>query len=260
MRELDAAGADTWVIVPGYNEQDWIGATIDALAAQVGVELTVLVIDNASTDDTAGAVAQAGERHPQLDLRCLREDEKGTGSASDSGARHAIACGALIVLRTDADCVPDPTWARTLRAAIADEGLDLVGGNLRMRTDDGMASLVGRLIAPGAYQLIRFVGRVRPNNNDNDAYRTRFWVVPGANLGIRASTYLASGGFPRTRIEDVHEDKAIINAVRLVSDRIGYRRDAMVRFSNRRVARNGLLGVLRWYFNHGGEPREVDIR
>jgi hypothetical protein len=34
----------------------------------------------------------------------------------------------------------------------------------------------------------------------------------------------------------------------------------MVRFSNRRVARNGLLKVLRWYFNHGGRGAEVDVR
>lgn len=260
MRAADEPGHDTWVVVPGYNEQEWIGATIDALAAQQGIELTVLVVDNASTDDTAGAVAAAAERNPGLDVRCLREDEKGTGAASDSGFRHAIACGATVVLRTDADCVPDPDWACIMRAAITADGLDLVGGNLRMRTDDGMASVVGRRIAPAAYQLIRFVGRVRPNNNDNPEYRTRFWVVPGANLAIRAETYLASGGFPRTKIEDVHEDKAIVNAVRLVSDRIGYRRGAIVRFSNRRVARNGLVGVLRWYFNHGGAGAEVDIR
>ena len=260
LRAVDAPGCATWVVVPGYNEREWIGATIDALAAQDGIELTVLVVDNASTDDTAGAVAAAAERHPELDVRCLREDEKGTGAASDTGFRRAIECGATIVLRTDADCVPDPTWAATMYRALVDDGLDLVGGNLRMRTDDGMASLVGRAIAPVAYQLIRLVGRVRPNNNDNPDYRTRFYVVPGANLGIRATTYLESGGFPRTKIEDVHEDKAIVNAVRLVSDRIGYRRDAMVRFSNRRVARNGLVGVLRWYFNHGGTPVEVDIR
>jgi hypothetical protein len=34
----------------------------------------------------------------------------------------------------------------------------------------------------------------------------------------------------------------------------------MVRFSNRRVARLGLMRVLRWYFNHGGRAAEVDVR
>lgn len=260
IRDAAAPGHDLWVVVPAYNEAAWVGATIDSLARQEGVELTVLVVDNASTDDTEGAVRDAAERSPELDVRLLREDQKGTGAASDTGFRHAIAQGARVVLRTDADCVAAPDWARRMHAAI-DGGLDLVAGNLRQRADDGMGTRLGPVLVPVVLSLIRFVGRVRPNNNDNPAYRTKFVVTPGASLGIRASTYLQSGGFPRTRIEDAHEDKAIVNAVRLVSDRIGFERRALVRFSNRRVARNGLLGVLRWYFNHGGgRAAEVDVR
>ncbi len=261
MREPDEPGADVWVVVPAYNEEAWIGATVDSLARQdIAADLTVLVVDNASTDDTAGAVRAAAERNPDLDVRVLREDEKGTGAASDTGFRHAIAHGAKIVLRTDSDCVADPDWARIMVAAVDERGLDLVAGNLRQRTDDGMGTKLGPVLVPLVLNLIRFVGRVRPNNNDNPAYRTKFVVTPGANLAIRAQTYLDSGGFPRTKIEEAHEDKAIVNAVRLVSDRIGFEKRSMVRFSNRRVARNGLLKVLRWYFNHGGGGAEVDVR
>jgi glycosyltransferase involved in cell wall biosynthesis len=260
MREPGEPGCDVWVVVPGYNEEAWVGSTVDSLARQQGVEITVLVVDNASTDDTAGAVRAAAERNPDVDIRVLREDEKGTGAASDSGFRHAIAHGARIVLRTDADCVADPDWVRTMVAAVDERGLDLVAGNLRQRTDDGMGSLLGPVLVPVVLALIRFVGRVRPNNNDNPAYRTKFTVTPGANLAIRAETYLESGGFPRTSIEQAHEDKEIVNAVRLVSDRIGYEKRAMVRFSNRRVRRNGIVNVLRWYFNHGGGGVEVDVR
>ena len=261
MRDANEPGHETWVVVPGYNEEQWIGATVDSLARQdIAGELTVLVVDNASTDDTAGAVRAAAERNPGLDVRVLREEEKGTGAASDTGFRHAIAHGAEIVLRTDADCVADPDWARTMRAAVRERGLDLVAGNLRQRTDDGMGTRIGPVLVPAVLALIRFVGRVRPNNNDNPAYRTKFVVTPGANLAIRAGTYLESGGFPRTKIEEAHEDKAIVNAVRLVSDRIGFEKRAMVRFSNRRVARLGLARVLRWYFNHGGGGAEVDVR
>jgi glycosyltransferase involved in cell wall biosynthesis len=259
MREADAPGQDLWVVVPSYNEEQWIGSTIDALARQRGTEFTVLVVDNASTDDTAGAVERAAATHPKLDVRVLREEQKGTGAASDTGFRHAIAHGATLVLRTDADCVPDQDWVATMRHTL-DGGLDLVAGNLRQRTDDGMGSRIGPVLVPIVLVLIRFIGRVRPNNNDNPGYRGRFQVTPGANLGIRASTYLECGGFPRTSIEEAHEDKAIVNRVRLVSDRIGYARTAMVRFSNRRVARNGLLCVLLWYFNHGGRTSEVDVR
>ena len=36
----------------------------------------------------------------------------------------------------------------------------------------------------------------------------------GGLRGIPAELYEAAGGFPRTAIEDVHEDRALVNAVR----------------------------------------------
>lgn len=251
---------ELWIVVPAYNESAWIGSTIDALALQEGVSPTVLVVDNASTDDTATAVRVAGLRHPQLDLRVIREDEKGTGAACDTGFRHAIEHGARLILRTDADCVPAPTWAARMRDAL-DGGLDLVSGNYRARTDDGTAPLGASVITPLVYALVRFVGRVRPNNNrKGEGYRAPYILTPGGNMGIRATTYVECGGFPRTKIEDEHEDKHLVNRVRKVSSKLGYRRDALVRFSNRRAARIGIVNNLRWYLNHGGGAEVVDVR
>jgi hypothetical protein len=144
--------------------------------------------------------------------------------------------------------------------AALDGGLDMVGGNLRHRTDDGTASWAAPVLVPLIYALVRFVARVRPNNNDNPAYLVPFRLAPGACLGIRGTTYVAAGGFPRTKIEDAHEDKQLMNRARLVTSRIGYERRAVVRFSNRRVARQGIIGVLRWYLNHGGAVEQVDVR
>ncbi|ODQ99977.1 hypothetical protein BST27_07510 [Mycobacterium intermedium] len=251
---------ELWIVVPAYNESAWIGSTIDALALQKDVSPTVLVVDNASTDDTAAEVKAAGLRHPELDVRVIREEEKGTGAACDTGFRHAIKHGATFILRTDADCVPEPTWAARMRDAL-DGGLDLVGGNYRARFDDGTAPFGASVSVPLVYGLVRFVGRIRPNNNrKGEGYQAPFILAPGGNMGIRGTVYLECGGFPRTKIEDVHEDKQIVNRVRKVSSRLGYRRDAIVRFSNRRAARNGIVNNLRWYLNHGGGCEVVDVR
>ena len=249
-----------WIVVQAYNESAWIGSTIDALALQEDVSPTVLVVDNASTDDTAAAVRAAGMRHPGLDVRVIREEEKGTGSACDTGFRHAIAHGATFILRTDADCLPSPTWAARMRDALAG-GLDLVSGNYRARTDDGTAPFGATVTVPLVYGAVRLVGRIRPNNNRKDeGYQGPYVLTPGGNMGIRATAYLKCGGFPRTKIEDAHEDKLIVNRMRKVSSKLGYRRDAIVRFSNRRAARNGIVNNLRWYLNHGGGSEVVDVR
>jgi glycosyltransferase involved in cell wall biosynthesis len=257
---MTAAANELWIVVPAYNESAWIGSTIDALALQEGVTPTVLVVDNASTDDTAAAVEAAGTRHPELDVRVIREDEKGTGSACDTGFRHAIAHGATFILRTDADCVPTPAWAWRMRDAL-EGGLDLVGGNYRARTDDGTAPFGASVITPLVYGLVRLVGRIRPDNNrKGEGYLAPYILAPGGNMGIRATTYVECGGFPRTKIEDAHEDKQIVNRVRKVSSKLGYRRDAIVAFSNRRGAHNGIVNNLRWYLNHGGGSGVVDVR
>lgn len=251
---------ELWIVVPAYNESAWIGSTIDALARQEGVSPTVLVVDNASTDDTDAAVKAAGLRHPELDVRVIREDEKGTGSACDTGFRHAIENGARFILRTDADCLPEPAWAARMRDAL-DVGLDLVGGRYRARTDDGTAPFGASVTVPIVYGLVRFVGRIRPNNNGwGEGYLAPYFLVPGGNMGIRATAYIECGGFPRTKIEEAHEDKQLVNRMRKVSSKLGYRRDAIVRFSNRRAAHNGIINNLRWYLNHGGGSEVVDVR
>ncbi|MCW2960644.1 MAG: glycosyl transferase family protein [Thermoleophilia bacterium] len=256
-------GHDTWVIVPCFNEANWIRGVVDALAAQVGIELTVLVIDNASTDGTGDIALEAAAAHPGLDLRVLVETEKGTGCASDSGARCAIAAGATRILRTDGDCLPAPTWAARMADSLHPDGggLDLVGGNLRARRDDGTAPFAAAITVPVLYGLIRVVARYRPDNNQKDqGYQAPFLLAGGLNMGITASAYEASGGFPRTRIEDVHEDKELVNRVRRVSSKLGYRRDAIVHYSNRRAKQHGIIGTLRWYLNHGAGADVVDVR
>lgn len=249
-----------WIVVPAYNESAWIGSTIEALAGQEGVSPTVLVVDNASTDDTGATARAAGLRHPELDLRVIREDEKGTGAACDTGFRYAIEHGASFILRTDADCLPTPAWAARMSAAL-DGGLDLVGGNYRARTDDGTAPFGASVTVPLVYGLVRVVGRIRPNNNrKGEGYQAPYLLTPGGNMGIRATAYLECGGFPRTSIEEAHEDKQLVNRMRKVSSKLGYRRDAIVYFSNRRAAHNGIVKNLRWYLNHGGGSEVVDVR
>lgn len=251
---------ELWIVIPAYNEAAWIGSTIDALALQDDVSPTVLVVDNASTDDTAAEAKAAALRHPRLDVRVIREDEKGTGAACDTGFRHAIEHGAKFILRTDADCLPTRAWAARMRDAL-DSGLDLVSGNYRARTDDGTAPLGASLTVPLVYGLVRLVGRIRPNNNrKGEGYQAPYILTPGGNMGIRATAYLECGGFPRTKIEEAHEDKHLVNRMRKVSSKLGYRRDAVVHFSNRRAAHNGIVNNLRWYLNHGGGSGVVDVR
>ena len=107
---------------------------------------------------------------------------------------------------------------------------------------------------------MRYLGRFNPINRGTK-FLGPWTMVPGFNLGLTAAAYEASGGFPRSRIDDTHEDWEITNRVREVSERVRYRRAPLVRYSNRRAKRHGIVNVLRWYVRHDGPVlAQVDVR
>jgi glycosyltransferase involved in cell wall biosynthesis len=252
--------APLWVVVPAYNEAAGIEATLAALAGQAGPGsgVTVLVVDNASTDATAAVVTAFAAAHPAMDLRLVHEPEKGTGSAADTGFRHAIAAGATLLARTDADCLPAPDWAQAARRAFAD-GLELVAGRLLPRTDEVPLKLWERALLPAVVRAAALFGRLRPGNR-GPGYLGPYMMAAGCNLAVTAELYVRAGGFPRAAIEDVHEDRELVNRVRRLSRAYGSRRDMVVRGSVRRLRAYGLVGTLAWYLDHSVRPQVVDVR
>ncbi|MEU5691814.1 glycosyltransferase [Actinosynnema sp. NPDC020468] len=246
-----------WVVVPAYNEERGITATLEALAAQRDRDFTLVVVDNGSTDSTAAVVRAFAERNPLPRLEIVPEPEKGTGAAADTGMRHAIARGATWLARTDADCLPAPDWTARVKAAF-DSGLRLVSGQLLPRTDEGLPA-VTRWVLVAAVEIASVFGRFRAGNRD-PRYLGPYVMTAGCNMAVTAELYELAGGFPRSRIEDLHEDRALVNAVRLHTDRYGLRRDVVVRGSSRRARAWGLRNTLAWYADHRYRPDVVDIR
>ncbi len=246
---------DLWVVVPAFNEEKSIGSTLRRLAEQTDAAFTVVLVDNGCTDATVSAARAAASG---LDLRVVEEPLKGTGAAADTGVRFAIAHGATHIARTDADCLPARDWVAATRAGFH-SGLELVSGPLRPRTDEFRLAWWERRLLPAVVSTAATFGRWRPGNRDR-AYLGPYRMMPGCNLAITAELYERCGGFPRTRIEDVHEDRALVNRVRRVSDAYGLRRDMVVFGSVRRLRAYGLVGTLAWYADHHYRPTIVDIR
>ena len=246
------------VVVPARDEAHGIGATLAALRAQSDGDFDLVVVDNGSSDGTADVVRRAARAWGMTRWRIVEEQQKGTGAAADTGMRAAAAAGATLLARTDADCLPAPDWTARVRAA-ADDGLELVAGRLLPRTDDRPVPVVRQAVLSAAVTVASTFGRFRPGNRD-PGYLGPYVMTPGCNMAITADLYERAGGFPRTAIEDVHEDRALVNAVRRLTTAYGARRDVVVRASTRRAHAWGLVRTLGWYADHRYRPEVVDIR
>jgi glycosyltransferase involved in cell wall biosynthesis len=247
-----------WVVVPLYNEAAGIRPTLATLATQHDRDFTLVAVDNGSTDGSADVVWRALSTSSIARWHVIHEPQKGTGAAADTGFRFAIEAGATHIARTDADCLPDPGWISAVRAGFA-SGAEMLAGTIRPRLDEeplrfGEATFLRLVVAVGAW-----FGRVRPANRDR-RYLTGYVMVAGNNLAITANLYRRCGGFPRSAIEDIHEDLALVNAARLITPNIVHRSDMVVLNSLRRLRWWGLWRTVLWYWDHRWRPDEVDIR
>jgi glycosyltransferase involved in cell wall biosynthesis len=248
-----------FVVVPFLDEARGITPTLEALARQTDADYSLVLVDNGSTDRTREVIEAFRRQHPRLEVETIDEPEKGTGAAADTGFRHAIARGAWAVARTDADCVPRDDWIEQIKVALEGRDLELVAGAIKPRDDDYRLSALDRLIIPFLVSLAERFGKIRPGNR-GARYRVGYVMAAGNNLAIRSEMYVRSGGFPRTRIEDVHEDRALVNRVRMQTDRIAKSPDMVVYNSIRRARAYGYLRTLLWYWDHKYRPTNVDVR
>jgi glycosyltransferase involved in cell wall biosynthesis len=113
------------VVIPAFNEVKAIAAAVAAVPEFV--DLTI-VVDDASTDDTAACARDAGAQHRGFALVC-HDVNRGVGAAIVSGYRHALELGADVVAVMAGDGQMDPADLPGLLEPVALGHADYAKGN-----------------------------------------------------------------------------------------------------------------------------------
>ncbi len=206
------------VVVPAHNEETLLPACLEALsrgASVLGVPVFVLVVADTCTDSTAAVARACGARVIAIGARNVGA-ARAAGMAGLLRLTAGVDPSAGWLATTDADTVVPSGWLRR-QLKYAGQGWDVVLGTITVADWDGHPPHV-----PAAFDALYELGD-GPHQH-----------VYGANLGIRASAYLAAGVFRSLRTA---EDHALLAAATEAGCSVLQAGDITVETSARRRAR-----------------------
>ena len=184
------------VVVPAYNESANIAATVRSLVANDYPDIEVIVVDDGSTDDTAGVVARLNL--PRVHV--IRQANAGKPAALNTGIAHARAD--LLVL-VDGDTVFEPDAIGRLVQGFADPDVGAISGNTKVANRRGLL---------GRWQHLEYVMGFNLDRRMLEVGEC-MTTVPGAIGAFRRHTLVDVGGVPAvTLAEDTDLTMAIIRA------------------------------------------------
>jgi glycosyltransferase involved in cell wall biosynthesis len=216
------------VIVCAHNEARHLPACLHSLFCQTRIPDEVLVVDNASTDDTAAVAARVPG------VRVIAEPRKGLVIAREAGRRAATGD---LLLYLDADCRAPIQWVeRVERRFAAHPGRVALCGPYRYYDWDWLGRALVRAydlsLAPATQVLVKRVLRAGA-------------VFYGGNFAARRQALEAIGGFD-TRIEFHGEDTNLGRRLVRVGD-VALCGDCWLHTSARRFVAMGKAAVFRLY-------------
>jgi glycosyltransferase involved in cell wall biosynthesis len=224
------------VVVCVHNRPQQILDCLNSLARCVRPHFEIIVVDDASTDDTVDQVRRFAARHPQLWLRLISLDQnRGVSGARNAGIRAARG---EVVLFTDSDCLVDQRWCERLAAPLLHGKASAVGGWVQDAQPRNLCELsfFGNLsLTPGRWQPRR---------------------LPGCNMGFLRSALLEHP-FDEQLTYGCDEDDVVRRMVS-AGHQVAFVEGAKVRHCHpmtlrpylRQAMRQG-QGSARYWFKHG---------
>lgn len=176
---------DATVVVCTRNRGGELAIALAAIVEHGGrAPWELVVVDNASTDDTAAVARGFAERHPDR-VRVAVEPTLGLSAARDCGVR--LARGEVVVF-VDDDAEPRPGWLDAYREALRAPGVLAAGGPVEPVYSGPLP----------AWLDARFLPYLSAWDRGPEPHDLAYNELPrGTNMAFRREAFALVGGFDR---------------------------------------------------------------
>jgi glycosyltransferase involved in cell wall biosynthesis len=232
------------VVICAHNEQDWISKTLASLLKQNRRADEIVVVNNASTDQTADAVNRFIADHPGHNIRIVDEPKKGLYLARDAGWR---AASGDIIVTTDADITFPVDWLQIVERAFADPNVGAITGIVRYDDAHPIANWV--TVLTDIFFQPQGIGKLL--NPKGEIY------LNGGNSAIRRKLLEAANGY-LGKANHEFEDRYMSDQIRKVGGTIHFVGKLKVWHSFRRFKKDGWRGYFKYMFFYTAENVYAD--
>lgn len=206
------AGSTISLVLPFYNEEDYLPATLAALAGQSDRDFELILVDNGSTDRSAQIAGGAGALMPDIPVRTIEEKRPGKIHALMTGI---AAASGDIVATLDADTIYPPAYVARVRALLG----------------DGAVAALAFVLPPGSEEYASPLQRLYADLLPRKCH------TGGAGEAFVRAALERAGGFDPARWPYVLEDHEIVHRVEKLG-RLAYAPEHVCFASDRRSDRS----------------------
>ena len=220
------------VLIPAYNEEENIAATVESVIRSSYAKREIIVLDDGSKDDTAGEVQAVIDAYPADEVRMIRLQNGGKAAALNVGLKFAKYD---IVVVVDADAVLERDALGHFVKHFADPTVGAVAGKV---------GTTGSLRALDIFQTLEYsIGQ----NIDKRAFSQigAVGIVPGPAGAWRRKDVIALGGFST---DTLAEDQDMTLTVLRSGRRVVYEPEAIAFTETPHTVKNFLTQRFRWVY------------
>lgn len=170
---------DVWVVIPNFNGAKDLPRAIDAVLAQSLKELSLVVVDNGSTDGSRGII-EAYERKDARVRSIYLDKNYGFTGGMNPGLALAITAKAAFVAGCNNDAQPDKHWLKHLVTFLVEHPAYGVAACKQLSADGKTIDSVGEEYS--VWGLAFPKGRDQPAHSADDQQTELFAASGGASL------------------------------------------------------------------------------